>query len=75
LKNIQVKCGIEPAAIENLNQPTQTVRQNKNECTQLMEQTYELINAILMAHIKSNTGGKLPPSVLTYIGKFTEHVA
>ncbi|KAJ7792631.1 hypothetical protein B0H13DRAFT_2298856 [Mycena leptocephala] len=50
----------------------QTVKQNKNECSQLMEQTYELLNAILILHIKSNTGGELPPSVLTHIGKFTE---
>ena len=59
----------------DLNQPPQTVRQNKNECTQLMEQTYELLNAILIVHIKSDTGGELPPSVLTHIGKFTEYVA
>ncbi|KAJ7841861.1 hypothetical protein B0H13DRAFT_1910051 [Mycena leptocephala] len=37
-----------------------------------MEQTYELLNAILIVHIKSDTGGELPPSVLTHIGKFTE---
>jgi hypothetical protein len=40
-----------------------------------MEQTYELLNAILIVHIKSDTGGELPPSVLTYIAKFTEYVA
>jgi hypothetical protein len=40
-----------------------------------MEQTYQLINAILMVHIKSETGAELPPSVLTHIGKFTEYVA
>ncbi|KAJ7896137.1 hypothetical protein B0H13DRAFT_2523447 [Mycena leptocephala] len=50
----------------------QIVKQNKNECNQLMEQTYELLNAILIVHIKSDTGGELPPSVLTHIGKFTE---
>jgi hypothetical protein len=58
----------------NLNQSPQTVRQNKNECTQMMEQTYGLINAILIVHIKSDTGGELPPSMLTHIGKFTEYV-
>jgi hypothetical protein len=40
-----------------------------------MEQTYELLNALLIVHIKSDTGGELPPSVLTHIGKFTEYVA
>ncbi|KAJ7855782.1 hypothetical protein B0H13DRAFT_1902939 [Mycena leptocephala] len=50
----------------------QTVKQNKNKCSQLMEQTYELLNAIIIVHIKSDTGGELLPSVLTHIGKFTE---
>jgi hypothetical protein len=66
---------MESATTMNLNQPLQTVRQNKNECMQLMEQTYELLNAILMVHIKSETGAELPPSVLKYIGKFTEYAA
>ncbi|KAJ7914790.1 P-loop containing nucleoside triphosphate hydrolase protein [Mycena leptocephala] len=43
----------------------QAVKQNKNECTQLMEQTYELLNAILIVHIKSDTGGELPPRLST----------
>ncbi|KAJ7912915.1 hypothetical protein B0H13DRAFT_1874358 [Mycena leptocephala] len=50
----------------------QTVKQNKNECSQLMEQIHELLNAILIVHIKSDAGGELPPSVLAQIGKFTE---
>ncbi|KAJ7907773.1 hypothetical protein B0H13DRAFT_1879228 [Mycena leptocephala] len=50
----------------------QIVKQNKNDCAQLLEQTYELLNAILMVHINSDTGAELPPSVLTHIGKFTE---
>jgi hypothetical protein len=40
-----------------------------------MEQTHELLNAILIVHIKSDTGGALPPSVLNQIGKSTEYVA
>ncbi|KAJ7896980.1 hypothetical protein B0H13DRAFT_1884747 [Mycena leptocephala] len=48
------------------------VKQNKNECTQLLEQTYELLNTILMVHITSDMGGELPPNVLKHIGKFTE---
>ncbi|KAJ7812596.1 hypothetical protein B0H13DRAFT_1926068 [Mycena leptocephala] len=50
----------------------ETVRQNRTSCIELMEQTHELLNAILMAHIKSNTDGELPPSMLNHIGKFTE---
>ncbi|KAJ7869238.1 hypothetical protein B0H13DRAFT_2280822 [Mycena leptocephala] len=37
-----------------------------------IQQTYELLNAILMVHINSDTGAELPPSVLSHIGKFTE---
>jgi hypothetical protein len=66
---------MESATTMNLNQPSQTVRQNKSDCTKLLEQTYELLNSILMVHIKSEAGGELPPSVLTHIGKFTEYVA
>jgi hypothetical protein len=38
-----------------------------------MEQTYELLNAIIILHINSETDGELPPRVLKYIGKFTEY--
>ncbi|KAJ7831168.1 hypothetical protein B0H13DRAFT_1915583 [Mycena leptocephala] len=48
------------------------VKQNKSECTQLLEQTYELLNTILMVHSTSDMGGELSPSVLKHIGKFTE---
>ncbi|KAJ7838342.1 hypothetical protein B0H13DRAFT_1911911 [Mycena leptocephala] len=50
----------------------QTVKQNKNNCTELLEEAYELLNAVLMVYLKSNTGGALPPSMLSHIGKFTE---
>ncbi|KAJ7823183.1 hypothetical protein B0H13DRAFT_2446361 [Mycena leptocephala] len=50
----------------------QTIKQNKNTCTELLEEAYKLLNAVLMVHLKSDTGGALPPSVLSYIGKFTE---
>jgi hypothetical protein len=39
-----------------------------------MEQTHELLNAIIIAHTKSDTGGELPTNVLNHIGKFTEYV-
>ncbi|KAJ7909828.1 hypothetical protein B0H13DRAFT_2490039 [Mycena leptocephala] len=57
---------------QSLLKKMETVKQNKNECTQLLEQTYELLDTILMVHITSDTGGELPPSVLKHIGKFTE---
>ncbi|KAJ7872925.1 hypothetical protein B0H13DRAFT_1895237 [Mycena leptocephala] len=57
---------------QSLLEHIQTVKKNKNDCTELLEQTYQLLNAIMMVHIKSDTGGELPPSVLNHIGKFTE---
>ncbi|KAJ6572273.1 hypothetical protein B0H19DRAFT_1065238 [Mycena capillaripes] len=38
----------------------------------LMETTYQLLEAIIIVHINSDTGGELPPSVLNHIGKFTQ---
>jgi hypothetical protein len=40
-----------------------------------LEQTYELLNTILMVHITSDMAEELPPSVLKQIGQFTEYVA
>jgi hypothetical protein len=74
LKNVQVNSMVY-IMITRFNQLSQTIKQNKNNCTELLEQTYELLNAVLMAHVKSETGGELPPSVLYHIGKFTEYVA
>ncbi|KAJ7906794.1 hypothetical protein B0H13DRAFT_2333143 [Mycena leptocephala] len=50
----------------------QTVKQNKDDCANLMEQIHELLNAIIVAHINSDTGGELPPMMLRHIGKFAE---
>ncbi|KAJ7859441.1 hypothetical protein B0H13DRAFT_1901465 [Mycena leptocephala] len=50
----------------------ETVKQNKSDCADLMEKTHNLLNAIIVIHIKSDTGTDLPPTVLKHIGKFTE---
>jgi hypothetical protein len=52
----------------------QTVKQNKNDCADLMEKTHNLLNAIIIVHITSDTGGELAPIVLKHIGKFTEYL-
>ncbi|KAJ7838335.1 hypothetical protein B0H13DRAFT_2367553 [Mycena leptocephala] len=57
---------------QSLLKHVQTIKQNKNICTELLEQTYKLLNAVLMVHVKSDTGAQLPPSVLNHMGKFTE---
>ncbi|KAJ7695810.1 hypothetical protein B0H16DRAFT_1842494 [Mycena metata] len=58
--------------IQSLLKLVQTIKQDKNECAELMEQTHELLNAIITTYIKSNTGAELPPSTLNQIVKFTE---
>ncbi|KAF7333339.1 ATPase-AAA-core domain-containing protein [Mycena venus] len=50
----------------------ETAKKNKKTCIELVEQTHELLNAIIILHVKSETGGILPPNVLSHIGKFTE---
>ncbi|KAJ7149506.1 hypothetical protein C8R43DRAFT_951979 [Mycena crocata] len=50
----------------------QTIKQNKNDCAHLMEQTICLLYAIVSVHVKSTTGPDLPPSTLNHLGKFTE---
>ncbi|KAJ7849464.1 hypothetical protein B0H13DRAFT_1906145 [Mycena leptocephala] len=47
------------------------VEKNKETCIELMEQTHELLNAIIILHVNSDTSGILPPSTLNHIGKFT----
>ncbi|KAJ7493511.1 hypothetical protein FB451DRAFT_1164407 [Mycena latifolia] len=50
----------------------QKVKRSKDECVQLMENIHGLLYAIIDLHIKSETGGSLPPMILAHIGKFTE---
>ncbi|KAJ6521484.1 hypothetical protein DFH09DRAFT_1424951 [Mycena vulgaris] len=50
----------------------QTVKQNKSDCTQLLEGTYGLLCAIVSLHMKPETGLDLTPSMLNDLGKFTD---
>jgi hypothetical protein len=50
------------------------VKQNKEDCAFLLEETNKVLNGIIIVHIKSNIGGEMPPSVLHHIGKFMECV-
>ncbi|KAJ7735051.1 P-loop containing nucleoside triphosphate hydrolase protein [Mycena metata] len=58
--------------IQSLLRLAQTIKQDKNECAELMEQTDQLLNAIITMYIKSDTGAELSPSILNQIVKFTE---
>jgi hypothetical protein len=59
----------------NLNSSWQTVKQNKDDCVELLEQIHKLLTAIIILYVKSETGAELPPSVLHHIGKFTQYFA
>ncbi|KAJ7025907.1 hypothetical protein C8F04DRAFT_1298741 [Mycena alexandri] len=58
--------------IQSLLKLVQTIKQDKNECAELMELTHQLLNTIITVYIKSDTGAELPPSTLSQIVKFTE---
>ncbi|KAJ7347561.1 hypothetical protein DFH08DRAFT_936977 [Mycena albidolilacea] len=58
--------------IQSLLENLEAVKQNRNECTLLMEQTHGLLDAITSAHTKSDTGGDLSVDVLNHMGKFSE---
>ncbi|KAF7359976.1 hypothetical protein MVEN_00724500 [Mycena venus] len=59
---------------QSLVKSTETVKQNKSDCADLMEQMHEVLNAIIMAYIKSDTGDELSPHTLKHIGRVTEQV-
>ncbi|KAJ7897601.1 P-loop containing nucleoside triphosphate hydrolase protein, partial [Mycena olivaceomarginata] len=56
------------AVVKNI----ETVKQKKDDCVELLEQTHKYLTLIIILHIKSEMGTELPPSVLHHIGKFTQ---
>ncbi|KAJ7136210.1 hypothetical protein C8R46DRAFT_1361922 [Mycena filopes] len=49
-----------------------TIKQNKEDCAELMEHTSQLLAAVVDVYLKSDNGGKdLAPSVLNQIGNLT----
>ncbi|KAJ6553214.1 hypothetical protein B0H19DRAFT_1072691 [Mycena capillaripes] len=50
----------------------ENIKQNKDDCVQLMEQTHQLLNAIILVHIKSDTAGELSPKTLHMIHTYIE---
>ncbi|KAJ6592097.1 hypothetical protein DFH09DRAFT_1273300 [Mycena vulgaris] len=59
-------------AAKSLLTAVQTVRQNKSDCTELLEQTYGLLCAIVSLHMKPETGLEFSPRMLNDLGKFTD---
>ncbi|KAJ7832892.1 P-loop containing nucleoside triphosphate hydrolase protein, partial [Mycena olivaceomarginata] len=64
--------GVISTTAQSLLENFEGVKHNRNECTLLMEQTHELLVAIIIAHIKSDARGGLPMNVVSHIGKLTE---
>ncbi|KAJ7730761.1 P-loop containing nucleoside triphosphate hydrolase protein, partial [Mycena metata] len=57
---------------QSLLELVETVKQNKDDCAELMEHTHQFLNAIIAVCIQSDTKTELPPSTLNQIVKFTE---
>ncbi|KAJ7681057.1 hypothetical protein DFH06DRAFT_434720, partial [Mycena polygramma] len=57
---------------QSLLEHAQTIKQNKSDCIRLLEQSHDLLDAVIVLHIKSDTGGNLPPKMLNHLSKFTE---
>ncbi|KAJ7482645.1 hypothetical protein FB451DRAFT_1442157 [Mycena latifolia] len=60
------------STVHSLLTAVQTVRRNEDDCAQMLEQTHELLYAVIWAHVKSDTGGEFSPTMLANLGKFTE---
>ncbi|KAJ6477746.1 P-loop containing nucleoside triphosphate hydrolase protein, partial [Mycena sanguinolenta] len=57
-------------AVASLLMCVQNVKRNKKECARLLENTNEVLYAILNLHIKSEVAGTLPPAMTEHVGKF-----
>ncbi|KAJ6563944.1 hypothetical protein B0H19DRAFT_1067550 [Mycena capillaripes] len=69
LSSIQVTARINPFFVAYSGQ---TVKQNKDDCCDLMERTHQLLHAIIALHMESDTGGELSPTALNHIATFTQ---
>ncbi|KAJ6603367.1 hypothetical protein DFH09DRAFT_1270255 [Mycena vulgaris] len=59
-------------ALQSLLTVVQTIKRNKDTCTQVLKQIHELIYAIIHLHVHSDTGGQLSPYMLKTLGRFME---
>ncbi|KAF8212943.1 hypothetical protein K438DRAFT_1957529 [Mycena galopus ATCC 62051] len=56
--------------IQSLMTMVQNIKRNKIQCAQLMEPIHRIVYGILNLYIKSETVGRLSPSMLDNIGTF-----
>ncbi|KAJ7486913.1 hypothetical protein FB451DRAFT_1168290 [Mycena latifolia] len=59
-------------AVHSLLTAVKIIKRNQDECAQMLEQIHRLLYAIILVHIKSDTGGELPPMLLGTLGRFAE---
>ncbi|KAJ7189091.1 hypothetical protein C8R46DRAFT_1206188 [Mycena filopes] len=66
------------SALEAISNTTQslaklilTIKQNKEDCAELMEHTSQLLTAVVDVYLKSDNGEDLAPGVLNHIGNLT----
>ncbi|KAJ7724644.1 hypothetical protein B0H16DRAFT_1698583 [Mycena metata] len=57
---------------ESLLNLEEAIKQNKDSCTELMEQAHQVLSAIIELYVKSDTGGDLAPRMLNNIANFTQ---
>ncbi|KAF7334494.1 hypothetical protein MVEN_02278900 [Mycena venus] len=49
----------------------ESIKRNKDDCIELMEQVNTILCAIIDFHVKSDNGGVLSPATLEHLGEFT----
>ncbi|KAJ6480898.1 hypothetical protein C8R45DRAFT_1076164 [Mycena sanguinolenta] len=57
-------------SIASLINLVQNVKQNKKECAQLLENTHQVLYAIIELHIRSDAPGSLSPVMMDHVEKF-----
>ncbi|KAF7357061.1 hypothetical protein MSAN_01299800 [Mycena sanguinolenta] len=55
---------------QSISQMIQNIKQNKQDCAELLEQVYSLLNSIVTVFLESETGCNLPLRTLDNIGQF-----
>nr|GAT50497.1 predicted protein [Mycena chlorophos] len=49
-----------------------TIRQNKRECVELLEQSYIVLNALLPLYLNADTKSEVSPAVMASVGRLSE---
>ncbi|KAJ6470410.1 hypothetical protein C8R45DRAFT_1166016 [Mycena sanguinolenta] len=59
--------------IESLLKLVQSVKQNKKECAELLENIHQVLFTIIDLHIKSEAVGSLSPTMTDHVGRFMKY--